>query len=343
MNAYHPVRYSGMLSLILPTYNEAENLPELLPKIDEVLKDIQYEIIIVDDDSPDETWRIAHEISEKLDHVHVIRRIGRRGLSSAVVEGFLSAKGDVFAVMDADGQHDLGLLPALYNTVKGILPSEASHNVVEGASIAIGSRYCEGGSVGGWDERRQLMSRVATKMAIRLCKVRVSDPMSGFFALDRAVFEDALPRLNPKGFKILLDVLVHVKKGTTAKEIPFTFGKRLHGESKLSRRVQIEFLEYLYDVTIGRFIPLTFIKYCIVGSLGVGVNVGMYGLLSLLFKQIGELTLFGFSISVIGAIEAAILFNFILNIPYHFMCYFIIMISYTYDNIKNIHIIIHQY
>ena len=290
-----------MLSLILPTFNEAENLPVLLPKLEEVLKNIPHEIIIVDDDSPDGTSRIAKELAEHISDLHVIRRIGRRGLSSAVVEGFLAAKGDVLAVMDADGQHDLTLIPKLYDAVHG------------GGNVAIGSRYVEGGSVGKWDERRYMLSRIATGMAVRLCKVEVRDPMSGFFALDRRTFEATLPRLNPKGFKILLDFLVHVPKGTTAKEIPFTFGTRLHGESKLSRRVQIEFLEYLYDVTFGKYIPLTFVKYCIVGTLGIVVHVSMYELLSSIFRDASGLSLYGFSLSVIGAIETAIIFNFLLN------------------------------
>lgn len=290
-----------MFSLILPTYNEAENLPELLPKIEEVLSGIPHEIIIVDDDSPDKTWNIAHELSGNRDDVHVIRRIGRRGLSSAVVEGFLAAKGDVLAVMDADGQHDLSLLPQIF------------HAVQNGANIAIGSRYVEGGSVGEWDERRYALSRIATALAKKLCKVDVCDPMSGFFALDRKTFEETLPKLNPKGFKILLDFLVHVPKGKTAKEIPFTFGKRIHGESKLSARVQIEFIEYLYDVTLGKFIPLTFVKYCIVGSFGVVVNLSAYILYSFLLAGSDVPSLSGFSIALIGAIETAVIFNFLLN------------------------------
>src|SRR3989344_2721732 len=223
-----------MLSLILPTYNEALNLPELLPKIRSVLSQVPHEIIIVDDDSPDHTWKVAQELAEKLGDVHVIRRIGRRGLSSAVIEGFLSAKGDVLAVMDADGQHDMGLLAALHQ------------EVTKNGGIAIGSRYVSGGSVGEWDERRYMLSRIATRMAIGLCAVKVNDPMSGFFAIERSAFEDIHPRLNPKGFKILLDLLVHARKGTTVNELPFSFGVRTHGESKLSRRVQLEFLEYLY-------------------------------------------------------------------------------------------------
>jgi dolichol-phosphate mannosyltransferase len=290
-----------MLSLILPTFNEAKNLPELLPKLEEVLRSIPHEIIVVDDDSPDETWRIAQEIGHDREDIHVIRRVGRRGLSSAVIEGFLSAKGEVLAVMDADGQHDMGILPRIYESV------------MTKNGMAIGSRYVEGGSVGEWDERRHLMSRVATSLALKVCRVKVKDPMSGFFAIRRELFHSTAKQLNPKGFKILLDLLVCIPKETKVQEIPFTFSTRLHGESKLSRRVQIEFLEYLYDVTVGRYIPLTFVKYCIVGAIGVVVHVSAYLMFSALIREGGDLTVMGFGLAVIGATEVAIVFNFLLN------------------------------
>jgi dolichol-phosphate mannosyltransferase len=290
-----------MLSLILPTFNESLNLPELLPKIRSALSHMPHEIIIVDDDSPDHTWKVAQELSEKLGDVHVIRRIGRRGLSSAVIEGFLAAKGDVLAVMDADGQHDTALLGKLH---------EAVH---KHGGIAIGSRYVSGGSVGEWDERRYMLSRIATKMALALCAVKAKDPMSGFFAVDRKSFEEVLPRLNPKGFKILLDLLVHMPQSTPVMELPFTFSTRKHGESKLSRRVQLEFLEYLYDVSVGNWVPLTFVKYCIVGGFGVGVHLTAYLLLSAFLAHGLPLSLMGFSLALLGAIETAIIFNFWLN------------------------------
>ncbi len=288
-----------MLSIVLPTYNESENLPLLLEKLRPVLHDLSHEIIIVDDNSPDGTWKIAQQIAARDDRVHVVRRVGRRGLSSAVIEGFLAARGDVLAVMDADGQHDVELLPKLHDAVVG------------GAGLAIGSRYVAGGSVGQWDERRHTMSKLATALAIRLCAVRVTDPMSGFFAMKRNIFEAILPRLNPMGFKILLDLLVHIPSETPVRELPFTFGMRTHGESKLSRRVQLEFLEYLYDAAVGRFIPLTFIEYCVVGALGVAVNLSMYFTVSLL---LGESPQYGlFSTPLLAGIEAAIMFNFLLN------------------------------
>jgi len=290
-----------MFSLVLPTYNEAENLPELLPKIGAVLKDIPHEIIVVDDDSPDKTWKVAREISEKQESVHVIRRVGRRGLSSAVIEGFMAAKGNVLGVMDADGQHDMELLPKLYAAIKG------------GKGLAVGSRYIEGGGVGEWDERRHLLSRVATRMAQWLCKVHVNDPMSGFFAVKSTVINSILPQLNPMGFKILLDILVHAPRDLDVQEVPFTFSTRLHGESKLSKRVQLEFLEYLYDVVFGRYIPLVFVKYCVVGTLGVAVQLSAYYLFSSVIAQSLDQSIHFFSIAVLLSIEVTILFNFLLN------------------------------
>lgn len=302
MRNFLALSYTGsVLSLILPTYNEADNLPALLPALTQSLAGIDFEIIVVDDDSPDLTWKMALSFAKNDQRIRVIRRVGRRGLSSAVIEGFLAATGDVFAVMDADGQHDLSLVRKLNDTV------------ANGADIAIGSRYVQGGGVGTWDERRHALSLFATRLAIRLCKVRVHDPMSGFFAVSRRTFEAAYPRLNPKGFKILLDILVHVAPSTRVEELPFTFGERLRGESKLSRRVQLEFLEYLYDVTVGRFVPLTFVKYCLVGLVGVVINLLVYLLVLRVFLHQITPTSDGFLLAMLCGIEAAIIGNFLLN------------------------------
>lgn len=288
-----------MLSLILPTYNERESLPTLIPRITEILRGTEYEIIVVDDDSPDRTWEVARELSRKHERLHVIRRVGRLGLSSAVIEGFLAAKGDVFVVMDADGQHDAALLPRIAAAAE------------ENKGIAMGSRYMEGGSVGNWEGFRAFVSRLGGSLAIWLCKVKVTDPMSGFFAISRRTFEEVLPRLNPKGFKILLDLLVHVPSGTNVSELPFSFGKRLLGESKFSAQVRMQYLEFLYDATVGRFIPLTLVKYCAVGALGVAVNLSAYMTVTLLLRESPQYGLF--PTPLVAGIEAAIVFNFLLN------------------------------
>jgi dolichol-phosphate mannosyltransferase len=292
-----PVR----LSVILPTYNEAKNLPEVVTRVVSSLRHVRHEVIVVDDDSPDGTWRVAEELGERFSEVRLIRRVGRQGLASAVIEGFLAAKGAVLVAADADGQHDLQLVTVLLATVE------------EGAGLTLASRYVAGGSVGEWDERRYVLSRVATRLAQRLCRVAVADPMSGFFAVSRATFHQALPRLNPVGFKILLDLLVHLPAGTVVREVPFRFGRRLHGESKLSPLVQLQFLEYVYDVTVGHFVPLVFAKYCVVGTLGVLVNTVAFLAVSSLLEGTTQETLAGFSVAVLVAIEVAIIFNFMLN------------------------------
>jgi dolichol-phosphate mannosyltransferase len=219
-----------MLSLVLPTYNEAENLPTVLREISGILSEFPFEIIVVDDDSPDGTWKKAEEISRQNKHVRVLRRVGRRGLSSAVVEGFSMAKGEALAVADADGQHDYAILPTLYEAV------------LSGAGIAVGSRYVPGGGTGDWSSERRFLSRLATRLTSLFTGVRVQDPMSGFFAIRRTLFRAIAPNLHPKGFKILLDLLARLPKGTTVREIPYTFKPRTAGTSKLSLAVQFAFL-----------------------------------------------------------------------------------------------------
>jgi dolichol-phosphate mannosyltransferase len=249
-----------VLTLVLPTYNESANLPGMLAEITRVLGSVQHEIIVVDDNSPDQTWKLAEDLRTQYPQLKVLRRVDKRGLSSAVVDGFLMGSGTVLAVMDADGQHDCALLVRLYEKVQA-----------EGG-IALGSRYVKGGDIGEWDGGRARMSKTATQLAMWVLRrpdaAAVKDPMSGFFAINRELFLEAQPRLKPKGFKILLDILVHVRPGTAIHELPMQFGVRRAGESKLDWKVQLQYLEYLYDVTLGRFISLWALLF---GVLLVGV------------------------------------------------------------------------
>lgn len=219
-----------MLSLILPTYNEAANIGNLLEVLDGVLIDIPHEIIVVDDDSPDKTWKVATEFSKRRGCIKVMRRIGKKGLSSAVIDGFDAAHGTILAVMDADGQHDTALLPALVSRIE------------QGADIAMGSRYVPGGSVGSWVADRRIISSAGTFVAKILSRVPVSDPLGGFFVLKRSLYRSIHSELRPTGFKILLEILAAVPKGTILVEEPLVFRMRLHGQSKLSLRVHIAFL-----------------------------------------------------------------------------------------------------
>lgn len=230
---------ASVLSLILPTFNESKNLESLFESLSQVLKPGD-EVIVVDDDSADRTWEKAEQLSSRFPFVRVIRRVGRRGLSSAVIEGFEAAKGDVLAVMDADHQHDPAVLRALADAAGG------------GASMAIASRYIEGGATGEWASHRKFLSRAGTWFAQVLLPVPVSDPMSGFFALPKSVFQSVHKKLSPRGFKILLEIASLLPRGSEIAEVPLQFRPRLHGESKLSAKVLVSFGVQLVHLLVRR-------------------------------------------------------------------------------------------
>lgn len=219
-----------MISVILPTYNEAANLPTVIDFLDGVLRDSPHEIIVVDDDSPDGTWQVAEGLAVTHPSVRVLRRRDKRGLSSAVIDGFDMAAGDTLVVMDADGQHDASLLPALLSAI------------THGADLVAGSRYMPGGSVGDWVRDRRIISRIGTFFALSVSSVTVTDPLGGFFALKKSLYRSVRPFLRPTGFKILLEILAFVHPKTVVREVPLQFRMRLHGESKLSLSVHLAFI-----------------------------------------------------------------------------------------------------
>lgn len=226
------------VSLILPTYNEASNLTEVLERVHETLD--PFEVIIVDDDSPDKTWELAGALQSEYPSLRVIRRVGRRGLSSAVTEGFEAAKGDMFIVMDADLQHDPTLLPRLQSAIE------------EGAEIAVASRYADGGDMKDWGPIRAFLSRVATHIAHVAVPKGATDPMSGFFAIRRETYASLAPSLRPSGFKILFEILAFLPRHARIVEIPLHFGVRERGESKMTLYVQLQFLWQVLRVIVLR-------------------------------------------------------------------------------------------
>ncbi|GAB6102853.1 glycosyltransferase family 2 protein [Thermococcus atlanticus] len=246
------------VSVIIPTYNERENLEELFDRISRALKGYDFEIVVVDDDSPDRTWARAMELAEKYP-VKVIRRLGEKGLSSAVIRGFREAEGEVFVVMDADLQHPPEVIPALLEEIEG------------GADIAIASRYIRGGKVENWYWYRRIISLGAIMIGrVALPKIRdIKDPVSGFFALRREVIEDA--ELNPVGFKILLEILVKGKY-RDVREVPFTFGLRRAGESKLGRKTVFNYLKHIYRLMRWEGELDRLVKFMLVGFSGIIVN-----------------------------------------------------------------------
>ncbi|AEC51491.1 dolichol-phosphate mannosyltransferase [Pyrococcus sp. NA2] len=279
------------ISIIVPTYNERDNLEELFSRINASLKGYDYEIIVVDDDSPDRTWEKALELS-KLYPVRVIRRIGEKGLSSAVIRGFSEAKGDVFVVMDADLQHPPEVIPSL---IEGI---------VEGYDIVIASRYVDGGRVENWPLYRKLISKGAIMIGrLALPKIsKIKDPVSGFFALRREVVEGV--ELNPIGFKILMEILVKGRY-SRVKEVPFTFSTRRFGESKLKGKTMINYLRHVYRLMKWEKEVDRLIRFSLVGLSGILVNEGFLWL----FVRLG----LSKEIAVIPSTELSIINNFIWN------------------------------
>ncbi len=281
------------LAVVVPVLNESANIATLIGRLDAVLTGIAWEAVFVDDHSPDGTARALRDHACHDRRIRVVERIGRRGLSSAVIEGVLATAAPYIAVIDGDMQHDEGLLPALFATVAG------------GADVAIGSRYVDGGGTGSWDEGRASASRFATRAANAVLPVPVSDPMSGFFAIRRDAFESALPHLSGSGFKILLDLIISAPTRLSIVELPYVFRERTAGTSKLDLMVVAEYAQLLLEKTVGRFIPVRLLMFLAVGMLGLGVHLSV----------LGGLIAFGvrFAVAQGIAVFSAMTFNFALN------------------------------
>lgn len=283
------------LSIIVPTFNERENIHELVQRLNACLIGIRWEVIFVDDDSPDGTARMAQELGISDRRVRVLFRIGRRGLSTACIEGMLASTAPYLAVMDADLQHDERLLPTMLRVLQQ-----------DGLDIVIGSRYIDGGGTGDWDAARQNISRFATRLSTLVLKADLKDPMSGFFMLRRDVFNDAARDLSGIGFKILLDIFASSPRPLAFRELPYTFSVRQAGESKLDGMVAWEYIMMLLDKTVGRFVPVRFIPFALIGSLGVVVHMTV---LWLLFRVLG----FGFAPSQAIGTLVTMTSNFFMN------------------------------
>lgn len=260
------------LSVISPTLNEAGNVHRLVEELERALIGIDYEILIVDDNSPDLTWSVAQEISLTHPRVRTLRRMQDPGLSEAVIAGFSAAEGEVVACIDADLQHDPVILARMLNELQ------------QGADVVVGSRHVDGGSTGEWGRVRRLESWVATKTAQLLLGFRLKDPMSGYFLVSRKDFAGVKAQLNGSGFKILLEILAKLR-ASKIKEVPYTFRPRTQGQSKLSGRVILQYLHQLWRLCgSSRHLFVRFMKSVVVGSVGVFVNLGVMALFLKLTK-----------------------------------------------------------
>jgi dolichol-phosphate mannosyltransferase len=282
------------LCVVVPAYNERDNVAPLIDLLREALDGIAWEAIIVDDNSPDGTAAAARAIGETDRRVRCIRRIGRRGLAGACLEGMLASQARYVAVIDADLQHDEQLLPAMLQRLRD-----------GSADLVVASRRVAAGSDAGLSGLRSRMSRFAGALARFLLGVAITDPMSGFFMLRRDVIEKIAPSLSNQGFKILLDI-VATAGNLRVVELPYTFRERRHGESKLDAQVMLEFAGLLTAKLTHDTVSIRFLMYCLVGLTGVAVHMAV-------LQAAVETTALGFSLDQAIATVTAITWNFTLN------------------------------
>lgn len=290
------------LAVIVPSYNERENVGLLYEKVGEALAGIPFEFIVVDDNSPDGTSEVVREMAQRHANVRAIHRIGRRGLSSAVIEGILASAAPYFAVIDADLQHDEAILPQMLAKAKA------------GDHIVVGTRYAGDGSAGdGLSRTREAGSRLATQISGILTGKSLSDPMSGFFLMRRATFDEIASALSDDGFKILLDIIVSAGRQRAGQgkqlrigEVPYTFRPRHAGESKMSPLIVVQFLGLIVSKLSRGLLPTSFLLFGLVGGFGVIVHMS-----TLVFAH--EWLKWDFVWSQTLATVVAMTFNFVVN------------------------------
>lgn len=284
------------LSVVLPTFNEAQNVPILIDLLHQTLAGIDWEVIVVDDNSPDGTADVARKIASRDPRVRVLRRIGRRGLSGACIEGILASSASYVAVMDADLQHDEALLPQMFKELQ-----------VGEADLVVASRKVEGGTIGeGLSKLRTFGSNVANSLAQRLLNVDLSDPMSGFFMIRRDRAEEIAPALSAQGFKILLDIVSSFNGRLRIKELPFVFRERQHGDSKLDTLVTLDYFGLLLAKYFGNAVSVRFLMFGLVGASGLLVHLVALRLLLVMGA-------FDFNAAQTAASFVAMTSNFFLN------------------------------
>ena len=284
------------LTVVVPCYNERPNVAPLVERLDAALFGVTWEVVFVDDDSPDGTAAEVRRIAQADPRVRCIRRIGRRGLASAVIEGALSSSARFIAVIDGDLQHDETKLPDMLAALR-----------TGRYDLAVGSRHVPGGDASGLAGRwRDALSDGGIRLAHLFLSVRLSDPMSGFFMLPRALFEELAGKLTGQGFKILLDLTLSAPAPLRVIEIPFHFHARVAGTSKLDALVLTQFAGLLLDKVFGGLLPLRFVSFALVGGLGVVVHLAI---LTTALKLTGV----GFEAAQAAATLVAMVFNFQLN------------------------------
>lgn len=284
------------LSVVVPTYCEAGNIASMISALDAALAGINWEVIFVDDDSPDGTMSTIRSIGAHDGRVRALRRVGRRGLAGAVIEGMLASGADIVAVVDADLQHDEKLLPEMLRDIE-----------TGKSDIVIGTRYDQTGDASeGFSATRRVSSMLATTLTNMLLKTNVSDPMSGFFMLKRSLIDTIAPKLSPGGFKLLLDILASAPTGVRVSEKPYVFRPRKVGQSKLDGLVIADFLGLLLTKTTGNLVPPRFFLFALVGATGLIIHLAA-------LRSAIVLAHASFNEAQIFAAFVAMTFNFFLN------------------------------
>jgi dolichol-phosphate mannosyltransferase len=283
------------LAIVLPTFNEHDNIPLVIARLNDALEGIAWEAIFVDDDSPDGTAGVVAAHARRDSRIRLIHRIGRRGLSSACIEGMMSTSAPVVAVMDADLQHDETILPRMLDRLR-----EDSLDVV------VGTRNSDGGSMGEFGSGRVMLSRIGEKIGQSICRCTLTDPMSGFFIMRRSFLLDVVRDLQGGGFKILVDLLASSRVPVRVGEVGYTFGARQHGASKLDVVVGIEYLFLVVNKRLGGIVPLHLALYVLVGCIGLATHLAVFLLLSHFFSK-------SFVAAQVIATFVAMVENFVLN------------------------------
>jgi dolichol-phosphate mannosyltransferase len=255
---------AASLTVVVPTFNERDNVVELVRRLGEQLQEIAWEVIFVDDDSPDGTAEVVRSMGRTDPRVRCIHRIGRRGLSSACIEGVMASSAPYVAVMDADLQHDEAILPRMLASLEDST-----------LDIAVGSRYVAGGSIGQWDGSRARISRLATRLSHLVVPATLKDPMSGFFMMRREAFLDRARQLSALGFKILTDLFASGSQPLRFVEIPYEFRERQAGQSKLDNQVAMDYVMLLLDKIFGHVVPVRFLVFAAIGGLGLVVHMAV--------------------------------------------------------------------
>jgi dolichol-phosphate mannosyltransferase len=288
------LRPAPELSIIVPTFNERANVPILVERLSRLLLSCDWEIVFVDDNSPDGTAAAARAIGETDSRVRCIRRVGRRGLAGACLEGMLASQARYVAVMDADLQHDEALLVPMLDNLRG-----------GRADLVVASRYLDGGSATGLSKQRSRVSRWSNALARHLLGIELTDPMSGHFMIRRDTFEALAPAISSQGFKILLDMLSTAGGRLRTIELPSAFRERQHGESKLDSKIALDFAALVTAKLTNDAVSARFLMFCLVGLTGIAVHLSILSVLLATALSFGAAQ----ALATVGAIA----WNFVLN------------------------------